>query len=331
MINIMIYAEQTNHTLRKASREILGYFSALTQTHTLQVTAMVVGSECNGVIEEIGRCGVKDILVMEGPEDQTYHPNILAQIVEQGARDLRPDYLVLANTAIGKDLAPRVGGKLGWGCISDVTDLAVTDPLTFVKPIYAGKAFAQITGKGQTPLVITIRPNALKAVKPLPVEPVVRKIQTTPLSGNDHLTYIIKEIVARATGKRPPLTEADIIVSGGRGMKGPENFVLLEELAEVLGAAVGASRAAVDAGWREHQYQVGQTGKTVSPSLYIACGISGAIQHLAGMSSAKTVVAINKDPNAPIFKIADFGIVGDALKILPILTTELKKHVKQTQ
>jgi electron transfer flavoprotein alpha subunit len=327
----MIYAEQTNYKLRKASREILGYFSVLAQEQPLQVTALVVGAECNEVIKEIGRCGVRDILVMEGQEYQTYHPNILAQAVVQGASDLRPDYLVLANTAVGKDIAPRVGGKLGWGCVSDVIDLELTDNLTFVKPIYAGKALAQIAGNGQKPLIVTVRPNALKAVDPSPVEPVVSKGVTPDLTGNEHLGYILKEVVAKVTGKTPPLTEADIIVSGGRGMKGPENFVLLEELAEVLGAAVGASRAAVDAGWREHQYQVGQTGKTVSPSLYIACGISGAIQHLAGMSSARTVVAINKDPNAPIFKIADFGIVGDALKILPILTAELKKHLKQTQ
>ncbi|MBC7335306.1 MAG: electron transfer flavoprotein subunit alpha/FixB family protein, partial [Clostridia bacterium] len=191
----------------------------------------------------------------------------------------------------------------------------------FERPIYAGKAITKVEVAGP-PVLATMRPNVLgiAPVTPRTPEVVAHSVQLDPAS----LRQLVKEVVRKTAG-RVELTEADIIVAGGRGMKGPENFKLLEDLADVLGAAVGASRAAVDAGWRDHDDQVGQTGKTVSPTLYIACGISGAIQHLAGMSSSKFIVAINKDPEANIFKVADYGIVGDLFKVVPLLTEEFKK------
>jgi electron transfer flavoprotein alpha subunit len=191
----------------------------------------------------------------------------------------------------------------------------------FTRPIYAGKAFVKGVCPEARPVMATVRPNVL-SVDPPQAGRTAQVVQVAPQVGEIRQT--VKEVV-RQESTRPELTEADIIVSGGRGMKGPENFKLLEELADVMGAAVGASRAAVDAGWVPHSMQVGQTGKTVSPVLYIACGISGAIQHLAGMSSSKCIVAVNKDPEAPIFKVADYGIVGDLFEVLPVLAQEVKK------
>ena len=196
------------------------------------------------------------------------------------------------------------------------------DFLKFKRPIYGGKAFCELT-LTEKPIVATIRPNTFASGAPDAAWK-AEIVKADAVINADDLRAIVKE-VALAASLRPELIEADIIISGGRGMKGPENFVLLEECADSIGAAVGASRAAVDAGWREQKFQVGQTGKTVSPTLYIACGISGAIQHLAGMGSSKVIVAINKDPDANIFNLADYGIVGDLFEIVPLLTEELKK------
>jgi electron transfer flavoprotein alpha subunit len=221
---------------------------------------------------------------------------------------------------MGKDLAPRVAARVGAGLVSDVVKLGVDGGrLKARRPMYAGKAFATVEWTGE-PQMATLRPN----VFPLSPPEAARKFETvTPSVDVANQRAKVVKVEATASGKIE-LTEAQIIVSGGRGLKGPENFKLVEELAAALGAAVGASRAIVDAGWVDHHFQVGQTGKTVSPSLYIAAGISGAIQHLAGMSSSKVIVAINKDPDAPIFKVADYGIVGDVFEILPRLTEAVK-------
>jgi electron transfer flavoprotein alpha subunit len=194
--------------------------------------------------------------------------------------------------------------------------------LKFKRPIYGGKAFADVTSNVR-PILATIRPNTFPVAAPDESRKAEVVNETATIDPAD-LRAIVKDIVM-ATSERPELIEAEIIISGGRGMKGPENYKILEECADVIGAAVGASRAAVDAGWIEEKFQVGQTGKTVSPTLYIACGISGAIQHLAGMGSSKVIVAINKDPEANIFNLADYGIVGDLFEIVPLLTEEFKK------
>jgi electron transfer flavoprotein alpha subunit len=221
---------------------------------------------------------------------------------------------------MGKDIAPRVACRLSAGLAADCIALKVEGgDVIATRPVYAGKALIDV--KVSTSVkVFTLRPNVFPATAS--AEPVAATPFTPSLSDADFGT-VVKEVRV-ATG-RPDVTEADVIVSGGRGMKGPEHFGLIEELAGTLGAAVGASRAVVDAGWRPHDEQVGQTGKTVAPTLYIACAISGAVQHLAGMSSSKYIVAINKDKDAPIFQIADYGIVGDVFDILPALTKEVKK------
>ena len=228
-----------------------------------------------------------------------------------------PRAVVMAASVLGKELGAFVAGRLGWALMSDVVQTAVEgDRLTAVKPKYAGKALARLAAAG--PAVISLRPNAVQPQES-PREPATEALEVD--AGAAHVR--LREVVA-AGEKKLELTEADTIVAGGRGLGTPENWTLITDLAAVLGAANGASRAVVDSGWRSHAEQVGQTGKTVSPNLYFALGISGAIQHLAGMSSSKCIVAINKDKDAPIFQVADYGIVGDVFEVVPVLTEELK-------
>jgi electron transfer flavoprotein alpha subunit len=218
---------------------------------------------------------------------------------------------------MGKDLLPRVAALLDTGLITDVTAVGhAGGGFTATKPVFAGKALMQVKAT-RSPFLATLRPNNFQ-----PISGSGGEVSKAPVTLGDVMS-IVKEVTAGSTD-RVPLQEAKVVVSGGRGLKGPEHFHLIEELAAALGGVVGASRAVVDAGWRPHKEQVGQTGKTVSPKLYVACGISGAIQHLAGMSSSKCIVAINKDPDAPIFKIADYGIVGDVFDVLPALTAAIK-------
>jgi electron transfer flavoprotein alpha subunit len=224
-------------------------------------------------------------------------------------------------TAMGRDLAPRVAARTGAGLVSDCVALSVKDGrLEARRPVYAGKAYATVRWEGETQIA-SLRPNVFAMGTADPAHTAEVRKGTVDTTARAKVTAVH----ATASGK-VELTEAQIIVSGGRGLKGPENFHLVESLAGAFGAAVGASRAVVDAGWVDHQYQVGQTGKTVSPTLYVACGISGAIQHLAGMSSSKFIVAINKDPDAPIFKVANYGIVGDLFVLLPKLTEAAKSY-----
>ena len=228
---------------------------------------------------------------------------------------------------MGKDLSPRVAAKLGASLASDCTQTAVKDGgLEIVRPIFAGKALATFVIKS-SPQLISLRPNVFPLIEPTEGEGELIKKEIA-LSDDAVKERVVETM--KAEGAELDVTEADIIVTGGRGMKGPENFDLLRELSSLLPhTAIGASRSAVDAGWIDHQYQVGQTGKTVSPTLYLAFGVSGAIQHLAGMSSSKYIVAVNKDPDAPIFKVADFGIVGDLFQVIPPLKEELKNALSE--
>jgi len=221
-----------------------------------------------------------------------------------------------------RELLARLAARLGVGFSADTVALALEgDSLVATRPVYAGKLLAKVTW-ARTPWVATLRPNVFKPAEADPArEPVVER----PSVAIPDATLQLAERREEVSTGLPELSEAELVVSGGRGMKGPENFVILEQLASVIGAAVGASRAAVDAGWRPHRFQIGQTGRTISPKLYLGFGISGAIQHLAGMRTSKIIVAVNKDPEAPIFKIADYGIVGDLFEVVPALTDEFKK------
>jgi electron transfer flavoprotein alpha subunit len=248
----------------------------------------------------------------------TYTRAILAAV-----NKIKPDVILFSATLNGKDLSGSVGAGLATSALQDCVAVTLSDgKITVRRPVYAGKAIITLEAK-KNPVIISLRPKVFPALVPDQSKTAPRDVLDVALDGTEQKIKM-KEII-KSAAKKVELTEADIIVSGGRGMKGPENYKILEELANLLNAAVGASRAAVDAGWRPHEDQVGQTGKTVCPTLYVACGISGAIQHLAGMSSSKCIVAINKDPEAPIFKIANYGVVGDLFEVVPALATEIKK------
>ena len=286
--------------------------------------AELTGGECIGAtcgidaanIQEAGKYGLETCFTLDHAALAQPNAAALAQAVSGLAEQETCQIVVFSATALGKETAPRVAVRLQAGIVADTIDIQREgDCLVAVKPVYAGKALATI--KIEAPQqVYTIRPNIFTATADASATVTVNSFAPTL---DDVATRTTVTGVTRNTGKLD-VAEAEIIVSGGRGLKGPENFYLIEELARAFGAAVGASRAVVDAGWRPHAEQVGQTGKTVSPNLYVACGISGAVQHLAGMSSSKNIVAVNKDKNAPIFQVADYGVVGDVFEVLPVLT-----------
>lgn len=320
MAGILVFVEQRDGQVRKASFEALSEAKRLAQAKGVPVSAVLVGSGVSALAPTLGDWGAEKVFVADQPELAQYSPQAYAQTVAAAVGQVQPQAVFLGATAMGRDLSGRLAAKLKAGCLPDVTALRWDgDTLQAVRPVYSGKALATVDGGSSLPVVVTLRPNVFPAQKaPTPAE-VVTLPPTVVGEG-----YRVKEVVSSQAGELD-VAEADIIVSGGRGLRGPENFALIRELAKVLGAAVGASRAAVDAGWIDHAHQVGQTGKVVSPTLYIACGISGAIQHLAGMSSSKVIVAINKDPEAPIFKVADYGVVGDLFQVIPALTEEIRK------
>ncbi len=321
--NVLIFAEQKQGQFRKAAFEAVSEGKRLAGALESQAVALVVGKGVTDAAKELGKYGADKVLVADSEIFEYYDPEAFSRVVVNAAKEVDPQIILFTASSMGRDLAPNVAAKLETGMASDVIKLEVADgKLQAVRPIYAGKARITV-GFNKEPNIVTLRPKMFEAAeKGSEVEPEALSPGVEP----GDLRAAVKEAIATA-GAKMDLTEADVIVSGGRGMKGPENYGILEELAGVLNGTVGASRASVDAGWRPHADQVGQTGKTVAPTLYIACGISGAIQHLAGMSSSKCIVAINKDPDAPIFQVADFGIVGDLFEVVPVLTEEMKKAV----
>jgi electron transfer flavoprotein alpha subunit len=284
------------------------------------VTAVLPGAGVGDAAAGLGAWGASKVFVADDPNLGLYSGEGYAEAVAKAAEQAQPSAIFFAGTAMGRDLAPRVAARLGVGGIADAVGLTLNgEAFTVRRPVYSGKAFAEVTTGGKTPQVISLRPNVFAAEESGGTAEVVA-LDGLSLS----IRAVVKELVAAAGGELD-VAEADVIVSGGRGIKGPENFALIRSLAEAVGGAVGASRAVVDAGWIDHSHQVGQTGKVVSPSLYIACGISGAIQHLAGMSSSKIIVAINKDPDAPIFEVAHVGVAGDLFEIVPALTAAIQE------
>jgi electron transfer flavoprotein alpha subunit len=316
---ILAVIEQREGLLKRSAFENTGMAKKIADNLNLEAEAVVVGDEVTN-IEEIGKYGINRVTHHKNAELAKYSSNAYKSIILDYAKESNADYLLLSNTAFGKDLAPRLAIKLGAACVMDCVKIdSSSGELIYTRPVYAGKALVDVKCNSDKK-VITIRPNIFKAQaseNSLPVDIRVKEVESP-----DFKSRVVE--FKKSEGKLD-VAEADIIVSGGRGMKGPENFHLIEKLAEALDAAVGASRAVVDAGWRPHSEQVGQTGKTVSPTLYVACGISGAIQHLAGMSSSKYIVAINKDKDAPIFNVADYGIAGDVFEVLSVLTEEIEK------
>lgn len=318
---VWIVAEQRNGTFRKISFELASTARKLADQLGDEVAAILLGSGVEGIAGELGKYGVDKVYLADSPIFEPYTTDAYSIAVASLVKEHNPSVLLLGASVQGKDLSSRLVGKLATGMATDCVDVKIVDgKLLAIRPMYAGKCYAEVV-ISTYPQMASLRPNVFPAVENSRTASVV-KVDIPIDSG--HIKTKVLEIQQDTSG-RPDLTEANIIVSGGRGMKGPENYVILEELADVLGGTVGASRAAVDAGWRPQKDQVGQTGKVVSPNLYIACGISGAIQHLAGMGSSKYIVAINKDPDAPIFARADYGIVDDLFKVVPELTKEVKK------
>jgi len=318
---ILTFAEQRDGKLRRASLETLSEARRLAGALAASVTTVVIGPGSEALAAELTAQGADRIVVFDDPAFGSYASESYARALAQAISEAKPSAVLVPFTAMGKDLAPRVAAKIGAGLASDCVALEAKDGrLVGRRPMYAGKAYATVEWAGE-PQMATLRPN----VFPLGPKDAARPVDLVRGAADASTRAKVTGVSATAQGKIQ-LSEAQIIVSGGRGLKGPENFHLVESLAEALGAAVGASRAVVDAGWVDHQLQVGQTGRTVSPSLYVACGISGAIQHLAGMSSSKYIVAINKDKDAPIFKVADYGIVADLFEVLPRLTEAAKAH-----
>ena len=315
---VLAVTEQRDGVLRKVSLEVLTAARRLADQLGATVDAAVCGSAAVSGAETLGRFGADRVLSAMHPDFVRYHPDGEAATIAAAARSAVA--VVFAATATGRDLAPRVAARLGVGLATDVTEFgAEAGKVVVTRPVYAGKALLRLRLDG-SPAVLSIRPNTVQPAEAVRPGAAV----TTP----------VPEFTARVTvtGIKAPavaaldVAEAPIVVSGGRGLKGPENFKLLEDLAAALGsAAVGASRAVVDAGWRDHGAQVGQTGKTVSPSLYIAVGISGAIQHLAGMRTARTIVAIKRGKEAPIVRGADYGIVGALFDVVPRLAAEIRR------
>ncbi|MCI0707579.1 MAG: electron transfer flavoprotein subunit alpha/FixB family protein [Ignavibacteriae bacterium] len=320
-MKILAFAEQRDGQLKKNAFEVVSAAKKIAEQTNGEVVALVIGEGVEGIAAALGGYGAKRVVVVDDARLKLYSSTAYAKIIAEVAGKESASVVLLAATAMGKDAAPRVAVKLEAGLAVDCVALKVDGgDIIATRPVYAGKAQTDI--KVTTSVkVLSLRPNVFTAGTSNGAQAPVEKTNVS-LTDADFAS-VVRE-VTQATGKLD-VAEADIIVSGGRGLKGPENFNIIEELAAALGAAVGASRAVVDAGWRPHDEQVGQTGKTVSPSLYVAVAISGAIQHLAGMSSSKYIVAINKDKAAPIFQVADYGIVGDAFEIVPALTKEVKK------
>ena len=315
----LVLAEAREGALRNVSFEAIAAAKQLTD----DVTAVVIGDHVQALAQELGEYGAGRVLVVEDERLKHYTPDGYGQVLRQLIDQESPDLIVLGHTALGKDIAPKLAARLDAGLISDVVSIEGTgQDAEFVRPIYSGKAFEKVKFK-ESVMFFTIRPNNIDA---LPRQAGASVTVETPAVELKDLAMIVKEVVRKATGK-VDLSEAKVIVAGGRGVKSEDGFKPLEELAELLGGAVGASRGACDADYCDYALQIGQTGKVVTPDLYIACGISGAIQHLAGMSNAKVIVAINKDPEANIFSVADYGIVGDLFDVVPMLTEEFRKHL----
>jgi electron transfer flavoprotein alpha subunit len=316
---VWIVAEQRDGALRKVSFELASTARKLADQLGEEVGAVLCGSGIGALAAELGKYGVDKVFVADNAALELYTTDAYAAAVAKAVKENDPSILLLAASSQGKDLSAALVGKLATGMATDCTDVKIADgKLLAIRPMYAGKCFGEVVVTG-SPQMASLRPNVFTIVECAKAAAV-----TTFDPGLGELKTKVLEVQKEAAGKID-VAEANVIVSGGRGMKGPEGYAILEALASLLGAAVGASRAAVDAGWRPQSDQVGQTGKVVSPNLYIACGISGAIQHLAGMSSSKFIVAINKDAEAPIFARADYGIVDDLFKVVPAFTGEVKK------
>jgi electron transfer flavoprotein alpha subunit len=318
MADVWVITETRGDEIKPVTYELLSAARDLSAGDA--VTAVLIGHGVTALADEIGAHGGDRVIVLDDPQLATYSPDGWARALGGLVAKRQPAVVLAPATTRGRELGPGLAAHVGAGVASDVTELRMSEGhLEAVRPIYAGKALTRVKVRGQ-PIVATVRPGSF----PPSDSPGAGEVEPVALASYQAAAVVTD--LETVESSRPDVAEADVIVSGGRGMGGPEHFQLVESLADELGAAVGASRAVVDAGWRPHGEQVGQTGKTVSPTLYIACAISGAVQHLAGMKTSKVIVAINKDPEAPILSVADYGIVGDVHEVLPALVEAVREQ-----
>jgi electron transfer flavoprotein alpha subunit len=310
-VKFLVFIEQRDGRIRKASLEALSLARRLSGG---PVSAVLAGKGVTPLAAGLGKYGAAVVHVADRDELALYSNKGYVGALDAASKKENPDAVLLAATAMGKDVAPRFAARNDVSVLADVMDLRLEgDRLVASRPVYSGKARAEVDCGAARLQVATTRPNVFPAeADEAAPEARVEALELGDIAARAHVVRI-----DASESKEQDVSEADVIVSGGRGIKGPENWPLIRDLQEALGAALGASRAVVDAGWIDHQHQVGQTGKVVSPTLYVACGISGAIQHLAGMGTSKVIVALNKDPEAPIFKVATYGIVGDIFQTVP--------------
>jgi electron transfer flavoprotein alpha subunit len=321
MANVLVFCEYSDGALKKGALELL--HAALASGRT--VHALMLGPGAKALAAQPGQHGADVTHICADERLANYNPELFSAAVTAAIKDSGADVALASSSMLARDLFPRVGARLESGVASDCTALELTkDSLKARRPLYAGKCTAEVQFVESPVKIVLMRANQLPVGEAKTIAGA--SVKEFALPPTDTKTTV-QNVVKGAAGKID-LTEAKVIVSGGRGMKGPEHFKMLEELAQTIGGTVGASRAVADAGWVPHSMQVGQTGKTVAPSLYIACGISGAIQHLAGMSGSKVIVAVNKDPDAPIFQKATYGLVGDLFEIVPKLTEEFRRVLK---
>jgi len=321
--DIFVIGELEDGKPKKVTLECIGQANELALKTGGKVHVAVLGKDTTSAAEVLAKSGAAVVYTVEDVKLRHYTSEGYSQALKPLIEKINPAYILFGATYHGRDLTAMLSAAFGFGAAVDVTGINILDKgaVEITRPIYAGNVLAKLKFK-ELPAIITLRPNVFEHAKKF-AEGAIESV--APQIGE--IKAVVKDVISKATG-RVELTEADIVVAGGRGLQKPENFKLIEGLADILGGACGASRVIVDAGWVGHHIQVGQTGKTVNPKLYFAIGIAGAMQHLAGMRSSKIIVAINSDPEAPIFKVADYGIVGDALKIIPIMTEEFGKVCK---
>ena len=316
--NSYLILEQREGVIKDSSFDLAAVLTQYNQNVNLNITAIVIGGSEIRNLREIEKFGIRDVIHVRNENLVSYSPSVYKEVIVSLINRDKTANIFLVHSAFGQDLAPRLAGAMQMNIVTDCIALEFSDNQHLVTRYALGGKISEVIDISASPHIVTMRTNHYQ-IKEFPTDIVIETVDY-PVSADNSETSGIT-----ITSSKKDVSEADIIVSGGRGMGSPDNFKLLHEIAETLHGAVGASRAVVDAGWISHDAQVGQTGKTVSPSLYIACGISGAIQHLAGMSTAKCIVAFNSDKNAPIFSIADYGIIGDVLEILPKFASEIKK------
>lgn len=327
---VMVFIEHESGRIHPVSFELLGKGREISGELGAGLSCLIIGSEGDKMAKEAARYDVDAIYVVNASWLKNYQTNTYVMEAQNIINTYKPEIVLIGATTLGRDFAGALAARLRTGLTADCTELSVDREkglLLQTRPAFGGNIMATICCPHRRPQMATVRPK----VMPMPEEkpnPHVKIIQLRPVSGPQDLLLDILEFIPDTAGT-VNLADADIIVSGGRGMKGPENFAMLFELAELLGGAVGASRAAVDSGWMPYAHQVGQTGRTVRPKLYISCGISGAIQHLAGMQTSEIIVAVNKDPDAPIFKVATYGIVGDVFQVVPEMIRQIKEKKRQ--